>query len=146
LIHLFDFSDERNGPRVSFTVKLRSNILPLNSGQKLVWDSVLLNQGGGYDTHTGVFTSIASGFYHFAVYTRSNGDTYRADVKIETSKRDTVCSIDLGVGFDAGVCQGVVYLARGDQVWVVTNHCPCGFVSYASAFSGFLVKASGTPN
>jgi hypothetical protein len=127
-------------------VKLSSDIAPSISGQKLVWNSVLLNQGGGYDTQTGVFSSIVSGFYHFAVYTRSADSPYRADVKIETSKGDTVCSIDSGVGEDSGVCQGVVYLARGDQVWVVTNHCLCYFYGGINAFSGFLVKASGTPN
>ncbi|VDI61421.1 Hypothetical predicted protein [Mytilus galloprovincialis] len=45
----------------------RTTDITLSSLQTLLFDKVYLNEGGGYNAHTGLFTAPVNGIYYFAV-------------------------------------------------------------------------------
>eukprot|EP00105_Crassostrea_gigas_P000207 XP_011411936.1 PREDICTED: complement C1q-like protein 3 [Crassostrea gigas] len=53
--------------RISFSVYVKSNVLTLGSGQTVKYDTILTNDGNGYDDRTGVFTCPVAGTYMFVV-------------------------------------------------------------------------------
>jgi hypothetical protein len=103
-----------------------------------VWDSASVNQGGAYDSQTGVFTAPIDGVYWMAVFTHPF--YRRSDVSVVTSDNVTVCRIDSDVLYDSRACQGAVALTKGQRVWVETRDCPCHLNDRVSGFSGFLIE------
>ncbi|XP_071128063.1 heavy metal-binding protein HIP-like [Mytilus edulis] len=51
----------------------RTTDIGLSPLQTLVFDKVYLNEGGGYNAHTGLFTAPVNGIYYFAVSFLANG-------------------------------------------------------------------------
>ncbi|XP_063413026.1 complement C1q subcomponent subunit C-like [Mytilus trossulus] len=61
---------------VAFSVT-RTTDTQLSPLQTLVFDKVYLNEGGGYNAHTGLFTAPVNGIYYFAVtFMAQSGNTH----------------------------------------------------------------------
>ena len=60
---------------VSFSVYVKATELKLGSGQTVIFDGVLTNDGNGYDDRTGVFTCPVAGNYMIVVDSHSPGPT-----------------------------------------------------------------------
>lgn len=103
---------------VAFTAKLNScDSYPRHSGV-LIFATVMLNEGDGYSSDTGIFTCPVDGLYHFSlhasVYGRGQCAIYKNGEKVvslyHTSLPDK-CSQVASVS-------SVVKLSQGDNVWV----------------------------
>ncbi|KAG7223035.1 hypothetical protein INR49_015924 [Caranx melampygus] len=103
---------------VAFTAKLNNcDSYPRHTGV-LIFANVLLNEGDGYSSDTGIFTCPVDGLYHFSVhasvYGRGQCAIYKNGEKVvslyHTSLPDK-CSQVASVS-------SVVKLSQGDNVWV----------------------------
>ncbi|XP_062598315.1 cerebellin-1-like [Saccostrea cucullata] len=61
---------------VAFHAMMKTSHSNLKSHQKVIFESVLLNIGRGYDAKTGVFTAPVDGIYHFEWTTLANVKQY----------------------------------------------------------------------
>lgn len=52
---------------VSFSVSVKGKELKLGTGQTIIYNNILTNDGNGYDDKTGVFTCPVAGTYMFVV-------------------------------------------------------------------------------
>ena len=63
----FLVSANSSKPGVAFSVYVMAKHLNIGSGQTVVYDGILTNEGNGYDDRTGVFTCPVAGTYMFII-------------------------------------------------------------------------------
>ncbi|XP_061193638.1 complement C1q tumor necrosis factor-related protein 3-like [Saccostrea echinata] len=130
--------------KVAFTAGVTSTSSSWNSGT-LVFDRIVYNIGGGYDSSTGVFTSPVDGhFVFFAnVQSYSNHYVFTYIVLNGSAKVTTMAySASFHQTYSAGPNLVVLKLQKGDQVWVKC-YSGAGYHTQGDApmttFSGFLI-------
>lgn len=99
---------------ISFSAT-RTTDIKLSSLQPLVFDKVYLNEGGGYNEHTGLFTAPVNGIYYFAVSFLA----VRSSTNLMLIKNNH--EVGRGYGYkhvDIGSIVSTVQLKRGDIVRV----------------------------
>ena len=109
------FTDPKQ--KVAFTAGVTSSSTTWNSGT-LIFNSVILNVGNGYNPSTGVFTSPVAGTYVFYVSAvEYNKQELRVDIVLNSvSKVRTMGYSD--AAFQTGTNMVVLNLQKGDSVWV----------------------------
>nr|XP_022293094.1 uncharacterized protein LOC111103841 [Crassostrea virginica] len=126
--------------KVAFTAGVTSDSTTWNSGT-LIFNSVILNVGNGYNPSTGVFTSPVAGTYVFYVTAvESIKQDLRVDIVLNSvSKVRTIGFHD--AAFQTGTNMVVLNLKKGDSVWV-RHYFGKGFYTDSvpiTTFTGFLV-------
>ena len=111
---------------VGFGVSVKANSV-------LQFPLLLLNVGGGFDLHSGVFTSPSEGYYVFH---------WKVDVSSLFGRTGCIIVIEKnGVNiFPLGQAYGnmiILHLNKHDRTWVKTTS-DCIYVS--AMFSGFKIK------
>ncbi|XP_062595696.1 uncharacterized protein LOC134257063 [Saccostrea cucullata] len=127
--------------KVAFTAGVSSGSRSWSSGT-LVFDRIVYNIGGGYDSSTGVFTSPVDG--HFVFFVNVQGSSY--DVKtylvLNGSAKVTTLVYYISERYEAGPNLAVLRLIKGDRVWV-KHYTGTGYYTTGDApvttFSGFLI-------
>lgn len=131
-------------PRSAFSAKLSESRSPLPTDQPIIFDVVLINEQGHYDSTTGTFSCEIPGVYYFAVH----ATVYRASLQFDIMKNGkSVASFFQFYGnwpkptsLSGGA---LVQLEPGNKVWVqVGVEDYIGFYSSVktdSTFTGFLV-------
>lgn len=117
-------------------------------GNVVIFDTVITNQEGPYQSHSGRFVCAVPGFYYFTFQVISNRDLCLSIVSSSQSQ------IRRSLGFcdtnSKGLFQvvsggSVLQLQRGDQVWIekdpLKGHIYQG-PEVDSIFSGFLIFPS----
>ena len=109
------FTDQKQ--KVAFTAGVTSYSTTWNSGT-LIFNSVILNVGNGYNPSTGVFTSPMTGTYVFYVTAveYNKQDLYVDIVLNSVSKVRTLA--ENSAAFQTGTNMVVLNLQKGDSVWV----------------------------
>ena len=108
--------------RVGFFVNVKAKELKLGSGQTVIYDEVLTNEGNGYDNRTGVFTCPLAGTYMFVVDALSPpATTFHLYLN-----KTMVASLHVSSGHKSNVYLQisrtvVLTLKKGDHVKVVNN-------------------------
>ncbi|XP_062599439.1 uncharacterized protein LOC134260932 [Saccostrea cucullata] len=129
--------------KVAFTAGVTSYNSTWSSGA-LVFDRIVYNIGGGYDSSTGVFTSPVDGHFVFFVNVQaySNNIIYTYLVLNGSSKVTTMAYAAGSEYYTAGPNLAVLQLQKGDRVWV-QYYTGSGYYTEGSApattFSGFLL-------
>ncbi|XP_078317159.1 uncharacterized protein LOC144620423 [Crassostrea virginica] len=125
---------------VAFTAGVTSSSSTWNSGT-LIFNSVILNVGNGYNPSTGVFTSPVAGTYVFYVTAVEYNKQYlKVDIVLNSvSKVRTMGYSD--AAYQTGTNMVVLNLQKGDSVWVMYND-GTGYWTQtvpATTFTGFLI-------
>lgn len=128
--------------KVGFSVGLKSNSLTLGAGQTVKYDTVLTNDGNGYDDRTGVFTCPVAGTYMFVVDSLSYQGLWlylKVNKKV-TGKLHVSPSGYNGNPFIQISRTVIVKLKSGDHV-KVENYASNGYIHYGmySGFSGTML-------
>lgn len=139
-----------NHGSVSFMTRLGTNLTITHAGERLLFDVVDNNMGGGYDYTGAIFTAPFTGTYLFALSTRCLGGIADAEIVVASNTtsasfgRSTLCRVDSNVNDDMGSCQGIAHMTAADTAWVQTfetlQHTTC-YRAGDTVFSGFLVHA-----
>ncbi|XP_048745694.2 uncharacterized protein LOC125658468 [Ostrea edulis] len=131
-------SDSKKG--IGFTAGTVSDNRYWNSG-KLVFSSVLYNEGNGYNPLTGVFTSPTQGFFVFYVTINAYGST-TVYVDIVQNSVSKVRALAYGsTSHQTGTNMVVLNLRDGDKVWV-QFHSGQGYHTNSipiTTFTGFMI-------
>ena len=135
---LFLFTDPKQ--KVVFTAGVTSDSSTWNSGT-LIFNSVILNVGNGYNPSTGVFTSPVAGTYVFYVTAVEYDKQFlRVDIALNSvSKVRTYSYSD--AAYKTGTNMVVLNLQKGDSVWV-KHSSGTGYHTHSvplTTFTGFQI-------
>ncbi|XP_078317077.1 uncharacterized protein LOC111103840 isoform X3 [Crassostrea virginica] len=126
--------------KVAFTAGVTSLSSTWNSGT-LVFNSVILNVGTGYNPSTGVFTSPVAGTYVFYVSALEYSKQYlQVDIVLNSVSKVKLVG-DNEAAYQTGTNMVVLNLQKGDSVWV-KHVSGKGYWSArvpATTFTGFLI-------
>ncbi|XP_046371093.2 uncharacterized protein LOC124145391 [Haliotis rufescens] len=129
----------RSGARnIAFEVRLQEEVHSVQMGGKLIFDTLLYNNGGGFEAASGIFTAPVSGSYIFwaqimldqvesylEIFLVQNGHT-KGKGYAETSKETVYGVVSITT---------VMYLNTGDEVWFEKWKGSQNI--YGSLYSGF---------
>ncbi|CAG2255320.1 COL8A [Mytilus edulis] len=114
-------------------------------GRRLVFDVVKTNQGGGYNSHTGVFTCPKTGIYVFVWVVRLFSAYHSFELMINNTVYGTTYLYKKNTG---GSISGTVvaHVSKGDSVYVRMHSSYTGSgvllsdIYGKTAFSGWLLN------
>ena len=125
---------------VAFTAGVTSSSSTWNSGT-LIFDSVIVNVGNGYNPSTGVFTSPVAGTYVFYVTAVEYSKQYlQVDIVLNSVSKVKLLGED-DAGYQTGTNMVVLNLQKGDNVWVKHQYGKGYWTQSvpATTFTGFLI-------
>ncbi|XP_069120446.1 complement C1q tumor necrosis factor-related protein 7-like [Argopecten irradians] len=134
-------SDDAAG--IGFTTSMSSDAA-LGDHQIIMFDTILTNDGNGYDSRHGHFTAPVTGLYAFSVTVMCVGNESNLHVAIMKDGQRIGRVFANGNNYDNGSKLVVVQLDAGQMVWVEHEFDPSGYKIHGnghSAFSGFLIMA-----
>ena len=131
------------GSSVAFTAT--SSTDGAHSG-KVIFNTVVTNEGGAYDGSTGIFTCPSSGVYVFiwTIMTHYGKQCY-ADLSINGTRQQSVRAAAHLIGisssdvFTQSTASRTVRLSKGQQVFVHVYFCTYFVSGRDNAFSGWKV-------
>ncbi|XP_071123696.1 complement C1q-like protein 4 [Mytilus edulis] len=130
---------------VAFYAFISKNIRNPGVGRRLVFDVAKTNEGGGYNSHTGVFTCPKTGIYVFVWVVRVHSGYYPFDLMINNSVYGTTYLSN--VDRDSSVSGTVVaHVSKGDSIYVRVHSSFKGKGALysdgngRSSFSGWLLN------
>ena len=140
---------------VAFAAHMSHSSFPSDSHELIVkwdvlftivkWDVVTLNQGGAYDTSTGMFTCDTSGLYAFDVHVQGHFGT-RVCLQLQKNGDRLVGLFKHAHDHtDDASLSHVVELQQGDEVGVFTSCTSVLYQEYVDElnyFSGYLIRSA----
>ncbi|XP_061174827.1 uncharacterized protein LOC133183972 [Saccostrea echinata] len=110
--------------------------------EKIVFNSVITNYGGAYNSGTGIFTSPTDGVYaftwthltHYGRYCHSylTKDGTRLNLDAHSNLQGLSSTV-----YTMATMTGTLHLSKGDEVWIQTQHCEGFLGSPYNSFSGW---------
>ena len=122
--------------------------LDIGPGEKLVWESVITNSGGGFFPETAEFICPEDGLYFFSMtaITTNSYENIRADVQLMHGSEVLVSSSAYAhLGWGSTTQSAVIECSNGQRVWVrcrpdITVCNLQGTTGYHfTSFSGFKI-------
>ncbi|KAH3805983.1 hypothetical protein DPMN_134293 [Dreissena polymorpha] len=134
------YSREITRPVAFTAIKINSQT-GIGVNQNIVFDSVILNDGGGFNAYHGLFTAPVTGYYLFSTTILHTPHSQELHAGI-MHKGNLIAMIHGFVNvFEQGTQTVVLKVRTGEQVWIgnrdYTNQYVYG--DYYSSFSGFLL-------
>ncbi|XP_062614199.1 uncharacterized protein LOC134275936 [Saccostrea cucullata] len=133
---------------VGFYAIMSTGITNPGDHQTLIFDQVQLNEGNGYQSHSGVFIAPASGMYAFTwtmrLHAAHGAENHSAQLIVDNKMYSAIFQSIGHSGNEnvSGTC--VVLLNKGDDVFVRTTTNNVGGIesdaSGVTAFGGWLIK------
>ncbi|XP_062613749.1 complement C1q tumor necrosis factor-related protein 3-like [Saccostrea cucullata] len=113
------------------------------NGGRLVFPSVITNEGNGYNPSNGIFTAPISGMYVFFVNVQSYSTQHiYVDIVLNgsTKVRTMAYSYNNNDSYESGPNLAVLNIQKGDAVWI-KRHSGSGYYHNGpiTTFSGFLI-------
>lgn len=137
-MNVFSLSGRVAIPLVAFDAYGLQDSSP-DTAQKIIFQSVRLNSGNGYDTVLGIFTAPVPGLYQFAVHLCNySGQAFQYYIMLdgnaiaESTKQNTASS-------DCDTCSVITQMTKGQRVWI---QCASGSASTTQLYDTSYRKAS----
>jgi len=135
---------EARNKTVAFSVTFSTQYVTVASGGVLKFDVAQTNIGGGFNTHTGVFTAPYDGVYVFIFNFMISNDNGSMQVKIVKGNHTLALAhaSSKDSQYNKGMADATTHLQAGDKVWV--RHAAYDHHMYGKAwttFNGFLLHA-----
>ncbi|KAK3083756.1 hypothetical protein FSP39_002644 [Pinctada imbricata] len=131
---------ERDTKTVGFFARLTQRTPHLGVGQPIKFDTVITNEGNGYDPKQSRFIAPFTGLYQLSASVMSPTNAY-VHCAIVKNGADVSPLYGATTDYDSDTQTIVLDLQAGDMVWVkhtgTTNEIIHNYNSY---FSGFLIK------
>ncbi|XP_052795043.1 complement C1q-like protein 3 [Mya arenaria] len=108
---------------VAFSAKLSHNVEHAGIDQTVIFDSILLNEGGHYNPHTGVFRVPVEGIYLFNMMFADGYEPHRLWMRIVVDGQEKVAGVADTLTNNHDMMGGnlaILHLHPGDSVWVAT--------------------------
>jgi len=133
------------GVHAAFHASISHDVSNPSDGQVIIYDKLLTNNGGSYNSTTGIFRAPVKGIYAFFAY-QLTGETKYLETVIVQNGREIAYTYSGTDNYDSsGSNMVVTQLELGDEVWVHVNghHHDNGrvIVGLWTTFSGFLLHA-----
>ena len=124
---------------VGFDVRLKNHVNNLATNGRVVFETVDLNKGNGYNVTTGVFTAPAAGLYVFdwTTLTQHGKHAYTSLVVNGKSKSWNHCHDGVSKTFLPCSKMAVESLKQGDRVWIGVFGGQANMYQQYTSFSGF---------
>ncbi|XP_060606448.1 collagen alpha-1(X) chain-like [Ruditapes philippinarum] len=109
-------------PKVAFNARTKYSRAVYVVSQTMVFPEVTLNEGGGYDKITGIFTAPLAGLYQFSVHICHATTKY---VVVAIVHKDTEVAMTTGYEKDTSSCSSAMALVNmetGDRVYVKVTY------------------------
>lgn len=135
----------KDQPRPAFSAVRRN---PPTGGHVVIFDSVITNQEGPYQNHSGFFVCAVPGYYYFTFQVVSQRDICLSIVSSSRGRRQRslgFCDTNSRGIFQVLSGGTVLQLQHGDQVWIERDPTKGHIYSGSEAdsiFSGFLIFPS----
>lgn len=138
-IFLPEFPGPQKNKLVVFVAQLSREIL-ISTNKIIVFDKDQLNEGRGFDPHTGVFTAIARGIYTFSASIESTNCDVRGAIYRNNEQFAHIAGHFVDREGALGSATSYVHLDEGDRVWVQWMGELNGRVGHVrSQFAGHLL-------
>ncbi|XP_060591449.1 complement C1q-like protein 4 isoform X1 [Ruditapes philippinarum] len=139
---LSDLADKSFIPIVGFNARL-SSTKTVNGENKVIFDTVITNQGEGYDSSTGIFTAPYTGLYFFSAHVCNNGKSgVHYAIYQEGTQLTSSTQYDNNNVHSCSSVSTIAMVNKAERVWVQTLYTSV-FVSDSfrwNAFSGSLLN------
>ena len=124
---------------VAFDVRLVSNVNNLATNGRVIFGTVDLNEGKGYDSSTGIFTAPTEGIHVFDWTTLTQQGKYANTSLVVNGKFKSwnSCYDVVSKTYLACSKMTVVKLKRGDKVWIGVFGGPANIYTKHTSFSGY---------
>nr|XP_022303152.1 collagen alpha-2(VIII) chain-like [Crassostrea virginica] len=124
---------------VAFDVRLGKHVNNLAKKGRVVFGTVDLNEGKGYDPSTGIFTAPSAGLYVFdwTTMTHQGRDVYTSLVVNGIFKSWNHCRDSLSKTYLSCSKMTIVKLKQGDKVWIGVFSESATIYKHYTSFSGF---------
>lgn len=138
-IFLPEFPGPQKNKLVVFVAQLSREIL-ISTNKIIVFDKNQLNEGRGFDPHTGVFTATARGIYTFSASIESTNCDVRGAIYRNNEQFAHIAGHFVDREGALGSATSYVHLDEGDRVWVQWMGELNGRVGHVqSQFAGHLL-------
>ena len=126
----------------AFDVRLSNHVINLATNGRVVFGTVDLNEGKGYDPSTGIFTAPTSGMYVFDwTTTTERGKHALTSVVVNSQiKSFNYCNDSASKTYLTCSKMTVVKLKQGDKVWIGVFSGPANMLPRYTSFSGYNYK------
>ncbi|XP_060573146.1 complement C1q-like protein 2 isoform X3 [Ruditapes philippinarum] len=133
-------------PSVAFHVHNVNDLVLDTNNEVLVFESIITNEGSGYDKSTGIFTAPIEGTYFFTVHVCTANSKY-SPIGLVLDSTFVARSINFDKDtYTCGSVSAIVKIKSGGQVWVASTNYDTGFVLsgeniyITNTFSGMLIS------
>ena len=124
---------------VAFDVRLAKDVSDLAKNGRVVFGTVDLNEGNGYDPSTGIFTAPSAGLYVFdwTTMTHQGRDVYTSLIVNGSFKSWNHCRDSSSKTYLSCSKMTIVKLKQGDKVWIGVFAGSATMYHQYTSFSGF---------
>ena len=124
---------------VAFDVRLTKQVKNLAKNERVVFGTVDLNEGKGYNPSTGIFIAPSAGTYVFDWTTMTYQRAYSHTSLVVNGdfKSWNHCNDGLTKTYVTCSKMAVVKLKQGDKVWIGVFLGPAGLYEQYTSFSGY---------
>ena len=120
---LFFSSGRQSSPTIAFSAYLTKSLTGLGMDHTLRFDGITLNEGGGYNHYTGIFSTPKSGVYLFSFYIEdSNNHLLRAKLVVDRTTKASAVVFPYSAGIHSQAGNVVILrLIAGNGVWIAID-------------------------
>ena len=124
---------------VAFDVRLKNHVNNLATYGRVIFGTVDLNEGKGYNPSNGIFTAPASGMYVFdwTILTQLGKLAHTSLVINGKSKSWNSCDDSSSKTYLSCSKMAVVKLKQGDKVWIGVFSSSASIYDKFTSFSGY---------